>query len=115
MGSSWVTPNYVYASFSSLLLLMYTNHFPAWSVDTSRDFVVLQLSLDGSSAVSAFGFGSNTGSGEKSHVLEYIETEGAAVVTFLPDVVQCIYLSKVTMISSALVWSKKLCLASTSS
>ena len=112
LAGATVRPNYVYASSSSLLLLLYTDFSPAWSVDTDRDFVVLKLSLDGSSVVSAFGFGSNTGTGERSHGVEYIETEGAAVLTFYAHNVQCMYLSKVTMSTSALEWSKKLCIGS---
>ena len=82
-GSAYVHAVAVQASANSLLVSLTSNLNPAWSVDSNADFLVLRLDTAGSAVVSAFGFGSNTGSSERSHALIYIEGEDAAVVTFL--------------------------------
>ena len=85
-----------------------------WSVDTDKDFVVFQLDLTGSSVISAYGFGSNTGIGERTQALVYIETEDATVVTLYTYAPQCLFVSKVIMATTTLSWSKKTCIASSS-
>ena len=62
--------------------------------------------------ISAFGFGASTGSSERSYGLIYIEVEDAAVVTFLNEGAQCVYVAKVTMGTSTLLWSCRTCVAS---
>ena len=89
-----------------------SNLNPAWSVDTHKDFVVLQIDLSGTPITSAFGFGSTTGSNEQSHSLVYIEADGAAVVPFLAKSAKCMYVAKVTMATGGSAWSKKVCIAS---
>ena len=44
-----------------LLVTVWSNLYPQWSLDTDRDFVTMQLDLSASIVTAAFGFGSTTG------------------------------------------------------
>ena len=62
-----------------------TNVNPAWSLTSSRNFVVLKINLAATIVTSAFGYGS-IGSQEQSHSLVFIETENAVVVPFIDKI-----------------------------
>ena len=108
MGSSVTLANNIYASSTALLVTVLSNLYPQWSMDSTFDFVVLQLSMDGSTATSGFGFGS-TAAVEDSNALVYIESESAAVFTYADGDVYCVYIAKVMMTTGGAAWSKKTC------
>ena len=83
-----------------------------WSVDNDEDFVLLRLDTTGTTVISAFGFGGSTGPSERSFGPVYIEHEDAAVVTFLDRGASCVYIAKVTIATSVLLWSYKTCVDS---
>ena len=54
--------------------------YPGWSSHGGYDYVLFQLSTDGTTANAAFGFGGATQSG--SYTMAYLEAESAVLVPY---------------------------------
>ena len=96
----------VYASTSTLILLLSSDVYPGWSSNGVNDYVVFQMSTDGTTANAAFGFGSVPWS--SSQAMVYMDSEGAVIVPYNDYEGQKIYFAKVTVSTSSIVWSKLL-------